>query len=158
MGARMVEIVENKGRAYRCNPCGFIARKCRIEEHFYKQHLTEHQVPYMCVVCEFRMGDNTKFVRHQSSIGYLEKVDPIPSLIAMQEASSPRYIIFGQDVTKLSREDSAEHWLSIGYESEGNSISKRDTAEDIRSLLLRHEPMQLTPPNSGESEVHVTKQ
>ena len=158
MAARMVEIVKNKGRAYRCNPCGFISRKCRIEEHFYKQHVTEHQVPYMCVVCEFRTGDNTKFVRHQSSTGHLEKVDPVQNLIALQESSSPRYMAIGQDVTKLSREDSAEHWLAVGYESEGNSTPKSGTVEDIRSQLLTHEPMQLTPPNSGESEVHVPKQ
>ena len=65
---------------------------------------------------------------------------------------------FSQDVTKLSRGDTAEHWLSIGHESERNSTLKCGTVEDISSQLLRHAPMQLTRPNSGESEVHVTKQ
>ena len=35
----------------------------------------------------------------------------------------------------------------------GNSTHKSDTVEDIRPQLLRHEPIQLTPPNSGESKV-----
>ena len=97
-------------------------------------------MPYMSVVCEFRTGDNTKFVRHQSSPGHQEKVDLVQNLIAFQESSSPRFLVFVQDVTKLSKEDSAEHWLSIGYEWEGNSTPKTDTVEDIRPHYLGMNP------------------
>ena len=109
----MTEIVKQRGRAYRCTPCGFTTRKCRIEEHFYKRHVSEHEVPYMCVACEFRTGENSKSVRHQVQPGHTVKVDPVQNIIALRESSTPRFMITGQDLVKLSKEDSAEHWLSV---------------------------------------------
>ena len=65
MAARMTDIVKQRGRAYRFLTCNFTSPKCRIQEYFFKPHVTEHQVPFLCSVCEFRTGDNAKFVRHQ---------------------------------------------------------------------------------------------
>ena len=78
------------------------------------KHVTEHQVPFMCVVCEFRTGDNTKFVRHQESSGHMARVEPGQNRIALQEFSAPRFMIMGQDIVELSKEDSTEHWNEVG--------------------------------------------
>ena len=145
MAARMTEIAKNRGRAYRCTPCGYTSRKCRIQEHFYRKHVTEHQVPFMCVVCEFRTGDNTKFVRHQESPGRMARVDPVQNLIALQESSAPRFMIVVQDVVKLSKEESAEHWIEMGWSPVEDGDAKEEDVEDLRIQLLTHEPMRLTP-------------
>ena len=42
---------------------------------------------------------------------------------------------------KLSREESAEHWLYVGLKTDDE-----DAVKDIRPQLLAHEPMVLTPP------------
>ena len=127
-------------------PCGFTSRKCRIEEHYYKRHVSEHEVPFQCIVCQFRTGDNSKYVKHQDSPAHTAKVDPVSNLVALQESSTPKYMVMGQDVVKLSREESAEHWLAVGCttDDEDNDI------EDIRPQLLRHELMHLTPPSRTE--------
>ena len=153
MAARMTEIVKQRGRAYRCTPYGFTSRKARIEEHFYKRHISEHEVPFMCLACEFRTGDNTKFTRHQASAGHAGKVDPVQSIIALKESAIPRFIITGQDLIKLSREESAEHWLSIGLATDDEV-----TVEDIRPQLLAHEPMVLTPPLNTVAEAAQPKE
>ena len=103
--------------------------------------MAEHEVPYQCIVCQFRTGDNSKYVRHQDSPSHASKVDPVSNLVALQESSTPRYMIMGQDVVKLSKEDSAEHWPSVG-------LVEDDVTEDIRPQLLRHEPMTLSPPRT----------
>ena len=149
MAARMTDIVKQRGRAYRCLACNFTTRKCRIEEHFFKRHVTEHQVPFLCSVCDFRTGDNSKFVRHQESPGHLSRVEPLENLVALQESSTPRYMVMGQDVEKLSKEESSEHWLSVGWmQVEDEEAKEEEEVEDLRPQLLRHEPMQLTPPQS----------
>ena len=146
MAAKITEIVKQRGRAYRCVPCGFSSRKCRMEEHYYKRHVSEHEVPFQCIVCQFRTGDNSKYVKHQDSPAHTAKVDPVSNLVALQESSTPKYMVMGQDVVKLSREESAEHWLAVGCttDDEDNDI------EDIRPQLLRHEPMNFTPPSRTE--------
>ena len=146
MAARMTEIANRRGRAYRCTPCGYTSRKCRIEEHFYKRHVTEHQVPFMCVVCEFRTGDNTKFVRHQESPGHMARVVRVQNLIALQESSAPRFMIVGQDVVKLSKDESAEHLIELGWSPVEDGEAKEEEVEDLRIQLLKHEPMRLTLP------------
>ena len=148
MAARMTEIAKSRGRAYRCTPCGYTSRKCRIEEHFHKRHVTEHHVPFMCVVCEFRTGDNTKCVRHQESPGHMARVDRVQNLIALQESSAPRFMIMGQDVVKLRKEESAEHWIEVGWSPVEDGEAKEEEVEDLRIQLLTHEPMRLTPPQS----------
>ena len=153
MAARMTEIVKQRGKAYRCTPCGLTSRKARIEEHFYKRHISEHEVPFMCLACEFRTGDNTKFTRHPASAGHTEKVDPVQSIIALKESATPRFIITGQDIIKLSREESAEHWLSVGL-----TTDDEDAIEDIRPQLLTHEPMVLTPPQNTVAEAAQPKE
>ena len=112
------------------------------------RHVTEHQVPFMCVVCEFRTGENTKFVRHQESPGHMASVDPVQNLIALQESSAPRLMIMGQDVVKLSKEESTEHWLEVGWSPVEDGEAKEEEVEDLRIQLLTHEPMRLTPPQS----------
>ena len=59
MASRMVELVKKRGRAYRCVPCGDIESKHRAEAHFYKKHVAEFEVPFMCVACDFRGEDAT---------------------------------------------------------------------------------------------------
>ena len=93
MASRMVELVKNRGRAYRCVPCGYIESKHRAEVHYYKKHVAEFEVPFMCVACDFRGGDATKFQRHQESPGHLEKTDPLTSEIAIQHSQSPRFMM-----------------------------------------------------------------
>ena len=122
--------------------------KCRIEEHFYKCHVTEHQCPFLCLVCEFRTGDNAKFVRHQESPGHLAKVEPLENFVALQMLSSPRCMVMGQDVMKLSKEESAENWLSVGWMPVDDDEAKEEKVKDLRPQLLRHETIQLTPPKS----------
>ena len=77
MASRMIELVKKRGRVYRCFPCGYIESKHRAEAHFYKKHAAELEVPFMCVACDFRGRDATKFQRHQESLGHLEKMDPL---------------------------------------------------------------------------------
>ena len=101
------------------------------------------EVPYIGVACEYRMGDNSKFVHHQDSPGHTEKVDPIQNIIAQSDSATPRYLIMGQDVIKLSKEDRTEHWLAVGYQTD----DEENDTEDIRPQLLRHEPMRLTSPS-----------
>ena len=149
MAARMTDIVKQRGRAYRCLTCNITSRKCRIEEHFFKRHVTEHQVPFLCSVCEFRTSDNAKFVRHQESPGHMARVEPLENLVALQESSTPRYMVMGQDVVKPSKEESSEHWLSVGWmQVDDEEAKEEEEVEDLRPQLLRHEAMQLTPPQS----------
>ena len=55
----------------------------------------------------------------------------------------------GQDVVKLSKEESSEYWLSVGWMQVDDKEAKEDEeVEDLRPQLLRHEALQLTPPQS----------
>ena len=54
MASRMIELVKKMGRASRCVPCGYIESKHRAENHFYKKHVAEFEVPFMCVACDTR--------------------------------------------------------------------------------------------------------
>ena len=60
-----------------------------------------------------------KFSRHQQSPNHLEKVpltDVLLQAAAYQVSSVPRTMVTGEDVERLSREDSSQHWLSTGAE------------------------------------------
>ncbi|MCG8047970.1 MAG: hypothetical protein N0E48_20515 [Candidatus Thiodiazotropha endolucinida] len=147
----MLEIAKKNGRAYKCTPCGYIGRKNRVEEHFYKKHVSEFEVPYLCVGCEFRTGDNAKFVRHQETPGHRSKVDTIQDLVALQVSTTPRHMVIGQDVLKLSREESNSHWMNVGMESEETGPATE--VEDILPQLLEGGPMILTPKATEEKEI-----
>ena len=146
----MVELVKNRGRAYRCVPCGYIESKHRAEVHYYKKHVAEFEVPFMCVACDFRGGDATKFQRHQESPGHLEKTDPLASEIAIQHSQSPRFNVYGKDVVRLSREDSAKHWLSVA--GDGALEETALDVEDIRGQILSDKSMTNTSPTGDNGQ------
>ena len=145
----MIELVKKRGRAYRCVPCGHIESKHRAEAHFYKKHVAEFEVPFMCVACDFRGGDATKFQRHQESPGHLEKMDSLTSEIAIQNSKTPRFLLYGEDVIRLTKEESARHWLSVAGDG-GNEETSSDV-EDIREQILPNEPMNISSP-AGDNE------
>ena len=58
----------------------------------------------------------------------------------------------GQDVVKLPKEKSSEHWLSVGWmQVDDEEAKEEEEVEDLRPQLLRHEAMQLTPPQSQKN-------
>ena len=75
-------------------------------------------------------------------------VEPLENLVAFQMLSSPRYMVMGQDVMKLSKEEKAEHWLYVGWMPVDDDEAKEKAVKDLRPQLLRHETIQLTPPTS----------
>ena len=108
--------------AYRCLLFGFTSRKCRIEEH-------------QCIVCQFRTGDNSRSMSDTRTL---------PLTPGKYIQCQTWWHFMGQDVVKLSKEDSAEHWLSVGQVTDEEDIRY----EDIRQQLLRHELMTLAPPRA----------
>lgn len=149
MANKMLNIVLPRGRAYRCVPCGYVENKSRMEKHFYSTHVPEHQVPYVCKPCEFKTGDVGKFERHQLSPNHLEKVpasDVLLQAAAYQISSVPRTMVVGEDVLKLSRDESSQHWLSAACQPvQGDELPT--VVEDLRvQLLTTNEPLVVTPP------------
>ena len=149
MASRMIELVKKRGRAYRCVPCGYIDSKHCAEAHFYKKHVAEYEVLFMCVACDFRGGEATKFQRHQESPGHLEKTDPLTSEIAIQHSKSPKLILYGEDVIRLSKEELAKHWLSVA--GDGANEETSSDVEDIREQILPDESMNIPSP-AGDNE------
>ena len=141
MASKMIELVK-RGRAYRCVPCGYIESKHPAEAHFYKKHVAEYEVPFMCVACDFWGGDATKFQRHQESPG-------LTSEIAIQHSKSPKFILYGEDVIRLSKEESAKHWLSVA--GDGANEETSSDVEDIREQILPDESMNIPSP-AGDNE------
>lgn len=143
MANKMLNVVLPRGRAYKCVPCGYVENKSRMEKHFYTTHVAEYQVPFVCKPCEFRTGDAGKFSRHQQSPNHLEKVplaDVLLQAAAYQVSSVPRTMVIGEDVVRLSREESSQHWLTTASEETVPVV------EDLRVQLLTSEPMCVTPP------------
>ena len=110
----------------------------------------------MCVACNFRGGggggggeDATKFQRHQESPGHLEKMDPLTSEIAIQNSKTPRFILYGEDVIRFTKEESARHWLSVA--ADGANEETSSDVEDIREQILPSEPMNIPSP-AGDNE------
>lgn len=151
MADKMVKEVMKRGRAYRCTLCGYTEIKSRVEQHFYHKHVAEYEVPFLCAVCNFRTGDNDKFTRHQESPLHQAKVDPLTESVCLQVSQVPRTVKYGEDVTKLTRTDSAQHWMSVACVESGERQAG-DTVEDIRVQLLTTEPMVVTPPQEGHGE------
>lgn len=159
MANKMINVVLSRGRAYKCVPCAYVENKSRMEKHFYTSHVAEYQVPYMCKPCEYRTGDAGKFARHQQSPSHLEKVPPTDVLLeatAYQVSSVPKTMVVGEDVLRLSREESSQHWLSTAAEETAPVV------EDLRVQLLTSEPMCVTPPQeplaSGENPTEQVTQ
>lgn len=149
MANKMLNIVLPRGRAYRCVPCGYVENKSRMEKHFYSTHVPEHQVPYVCKPCEFKTGDVGKFNRHQLSPNHLEKVpasDVLMQAAAYQISSVPRSMVVGEDVLRLSRDESSQHWLSAACQPVQDDETP-PMVEDLRvQLLTTNEPFAITPP------------
>lgn len=143
----MIDLVLKRGRAYRCQPCGYMESKSRVECHFYKKHVPEFEVPFMCHPCDFRTGDQQKFQRHQESPGHQEKMDPLMEIVALQVSQVPRFIKVGEDIIKLSKTESAKHWLEV---SSLTDSQEQTGEEDLRVQLLTTEPMNVTPPQTTE--------
>ena len=91
----------------------------------------------------------TKFQRHQESPGHLEKMDPLTSEIAIQNSRSPKFILYGEDVIRLTKEESARHWLSVA--GDGANEETLSDVEDIREQILPDEPMNIPSP-AGDNE------
>ena len=113
--------------------------------------MLEHEIPYGCVQCEFKTGDRKKPDRHLESPNHREKVDLQLESLSVLVSQTPRFIQEGTDIMRLSKEDSARHWMGVsqvmGYDGAEDSPSR---PEDIRGQLLRTEPMVLTLPEPGE--------
>ena len=60
-------------------------------------------------------------------------------------SQTPRQIVMEKDLVKLSKEDSVRHWIGVSQVIETQVGDTSAEEEDIRSQLLRIEPMLLTP-------------
>ena len=88
-----------------------------------------YQIPFACVPCDFKTGIRKKLDRHLESPNHREKVDLKVESVSTLIFQTPHYIVIEQDLVKLSKEV-------------GDTSAEE---EDIRSQLLRTEPIQLTP-------------
>lgn len=158
MASEMIQYVLKRGRAYRCLNCNYIENKSRMMLHFYDKHVLEYQIPFTCVPCVFKTGERKKLDRHLESPNHRQKVDLDMEGMTTLISQTPRHIKEGEDIEKLSKEDSARHWMGVsqvtGGENAGESPSQ---VEDIRGQLLRTEPMVLTPPQSQEEGISAKR-
>ena len=114
MASRMIELVKKRGLGYRCCRCGYVENKHRAEYHFYKKHVAEFEVPFMCVTCDFRGEDTAKFLRHQESPGHLEKTGSLMTEMVVQHSQAPMFILYGDDLVRLTI-ILKEYQQNIGY-------------------------------------------
>ena len=151
MASEMLQFVVKRGRAYHYVPCAYVENKSRTTLHFYNKHVLEHEIPYACVQCEFKTGDRKKLDRHLESPNHREKVDLQMESLSVLVLQTPRFIQEGKDMVKLSKENSAGHWMGLSQVM-GNDGAEGSPSrlEDLRGQLLRTEPMVLTPPEPGE--------
>ena len=157
MASEMIQYVLKRGRAYRCLDCNYIENKSRMMLHFYNKHVLEYQIPFTCMPCVFKTGERKKLDRHLESPNHKEKVALDMESMSTLISQTPRYINEGEDIEKLSKVDSARHWIGVSQvtgEKAGESPSR---VEDIRGQLLCTEPMVLTPPQSQEEGSSVAR-
>ena len=157
MASEMIQFVLKRGRAYRCLDCNFVENKSRMMLHYYDKHVLEYQIPFTCVTCVFKTGERKRLDRHLESPNHREKVALDMESMSTLISQTPRYIKEGEDIEKLSKEDSAMHWMGVSQvtgEKVGESPSQ---VEDIRGQLLCTEPMVLTPPQSQEEGSSVAR-
>ena len=62
----------------------------------------------------------------------------------------PWYIKEVEDIEKLSKGDSAKHWMGVSQVTGSEKAGESPQVEDIRGQLLRTKPMMLTPPQGQE--------
>ena len=88
-----------------------------------------------------------KLDRHLESPNHKEKVDSVLVSLGTLISATPRFIEHGKDIMRLTKEDSARHWMGVStvMDTDGDETPAREV-EDIRGQLLRVEPMVLTPP------------
>ena len=137
MATGMIEFVMKRGRAYHCTPYGYIENKSRAELHFYNHHVPDYQIPYACVPCEFKKGIRRKLDRHLEYANHRENVDLQVESVSTLISQTPHYIVMEQDLVKLSKEDSAGHWMGVFQVLETQVGDTSGEEEDIRSQLLR---------------------
>ena len=73
----------------------------------------------------------------------------LTSEIAIQHWKSPKSILYGEDVIRLSKEESAKHWLSVA--GDGANEETSSDVEDIREQILQDESMNIPSP-AGDNE------
>ncbi|XP_052792410.1 uncharacterized protein LOC128226528 [Mya arenaria] len=56
----------NGGRMWQCARCGKQDRKGRVAAHILKEHIPLHQVPFHCLLCQFRCLDSNTLRDHVS--------------------------------------------------------------------------------------------
>ena len=78
-----------------------------------------------------------------------KRFDPLTSEIAIQNLKSPKCILYGEDVIRLTNEESARHWLSVA--GDGANEETSSDVEDIREQILPDEPMNIPSP-AGDNE------
>ena len=62
---------------------------------------------------------------------------------------SPKFILYGEDVIRLSKEESARHWLLVA--GDGANEETSSDVEDIREQILPDKPMNIPSP-AGDNE------
>ena len=93
----MIELVKKRGRAYHCSPCGYVENKHLAEAHFYKKHVAEFEMPFMCVTCDFRGEDAAQFQRYKESPGH-----SLMTEMVVQHSQAPMFIVHGEDFVRLT--------------------------------------------------------
>ena len=133
----------SRGTAYRCVSFGYIEGKSRAELHFYTQHVVDSEIPFTCVPCDFKTGSKKKLDTHLVSSGHFQKLGTGLDGLEVINSQTPCYIEVGRDIVRMSRDDSARHWIGV---SRTEGLQDGDVLEDMRPQLLgQGEEMILTP-------------
>ena len=157
MASDMIQYVLKRGRAYRCLDCNYIENKSRMMLHYYDKHVLDYQIPFTCMPCVFKTGERKKLDRHLESPNHREKVALDMESMSTLISQSPHYIKEGEDIKKLSKEDSAKHWMGVSQVTGKKAGESPSQVEDIRGQLLCTEPMVLTLPQSQEEGSSVAR-
>ena len=162
---------QGRGRAYKCNTCGKIDRKGRMEGHILKSHVPDERVPYMCTLCNFRCHDSqtlmshiTQYTRHQEAEMKCNK--PIDYVVTLKRSLNPEPV-GEKHMTMLSKEESAQ-WFS------GRPITSDSAFDDEEETIICNgmvlpkwlesrsmqaaSPLQQQPPRTVMSHVQTATQ
>lgn len=88
--------------------------------------------------------------RHLESPNHKEKVDSVVVSLGTLISATPRFIEHGKDIMRLTKEDSARHWMGVStvMDTDGDETPARDwrTLEDSycgwNPWFLRHHRWQ----------------
>lgn len=99
------------GRVCECCLCHLRGEKHYVLRHVFSKHLTFHEWPYSCPVCQYCHYDYTNFRKHPQWYSLRTALKgtsavPLPSSAEVREESKVVYSMTRQ----LSIEDSADHW------------------------------------------------